>query len=103
VSDTDGIGNILQASGTTAAASSAASAPAGAAPRPRTSSLSPSFAAVAGDATSVTLAGGLISRASQGSDVRFEKVVALREAIEAGTYRVSASALANSLLLAMIE
>jgi len=44
---------------------------------------------IADDETQVSLAGMLISQASTGSDVRFEKVAALRRRIEAGTYDVA--------------
>jgi flagellar biosynthesis anti-sigma factor FlgM len=53
---------------------------------------------IAMDAEKVRLAGALISQASQGSDVRFEKVTALREAIAAGTYRVDCASLADKLI-----
>jgi len=57
--------------------------------------------ALAGDEAKVRLVGMLISQASMGSDVRFEMVAALREAIEAGTYRVAASDLAAKLMLTL--
>jgi flagellar biosynthesis anti-sigma factor FlgM len=46
----------------------------------------------------VSLAGALISQASTGSDVRFEKVAALRRKIEAGTYDVAAEDVAEKLM-----
>ena len=53
---------------------------------------------IAEDPAKLRLAGRLISWATAGSDVRFEKVAALRQAIEAGTYKVSAAELAEKLM-----
>lgn len=53
---------------------------------------------IADDETQVSLAGRLISQASTGSDVRFEKVAALRRRIEAGTYEVAAEDVAEKLM-----
>ena len=53
---------------------------------------------IADDETQVSLAGMLISQASGGSDVRFEKVAALRRRIEAGTYDVAAEDVAEKLM-----
>ena len=53
---------------------------------------------IADDETQVSLAGMLISQASGGSDVRFEKVAALRRRIEAGTYEVAAEDVAEKLM-----
>ena len=53
---------------------------------------------IADDETQVSLAGALISQASTGSDVRFEKVAALRRKIEAGTYDVAAEDVAEKLM-----
>jgi flagellar biosynthesis anti-sigma factor FlgM len=53
---------------------------------------------IADDAEKVSLAGMLISQASTGSDVRFEKVAALRRKIEAGTYSVAAEDVADKLM-----
>ncbi len=56
---------------------------------------------IADDAAKVTLFGALISRASTGSDVRFEKVAALRQKIEAGTYGVAAEDVAHKMVREM--
>jgi negative regulator of flagellin synthesis FlgM len=53
---------------------------------------------IAGDSEQVSVAGMLISQASTGSDVRFEKVAALRRRIEAGTYSVDAEDVAEKLM-----
>jgi len=53
---------------------------------------------IADDLAKVTLAGELISRASTGSDVRFGKVAALRQKIEAGTYGVPAANVAAKMM-----
>jgi hypothetical protein len=52
----------------------------------------------AGEPAKLRLAGGLIARALRGSVVRFEKVLALRKAIAAGTYVVAAADLADRLM-----
>ena len=57
---------------------------------------------IAMDAEMVGLAGALISQAAQGSDVRFEKVAALREAIASGTYSVSSASLADKLMSVLL-
>ena len=44
------------------------------------------------------MVGMLISQANTGSDVRFEKVAALRRKIEAGTYKVDAEDVAEKLM-----
>jgi flagellar biosynthesis anti-sigma factor FlgM len=53
---------------------------------------------IADDEAQVKLAGMLISQASTGSDVRFEKVAALRQKIAAGTYCVPAANVAEKLM-----
>ena len=60
--------------------------------------LSSGVGEIADDETQVSLAGMLISQASTGSDVRFEKVAALRRRIEAGTYDVDAEDVAEKLM-----
>ena len=57
--------------------------------------------AIADDEEKVSAAGILISQASTGGDVRFEKVNALRNAIEAGTYAVPAENVAQKLMNGM--
>jgi negative regulator of flagellin synthesis FlgM len=56
---------------------------------------------IADDSEQVSMAGMLISQASGGSDVRFEKVAALRRKIEAGTYNVTAEDVAEKLMDSM--
>lgn len=53
---------------------------------------------MASDSAQVSLAGMLISKASKGSDVRFEKVASLRQAIKAGKYHVSSADLAEMMM-----
>jgi anti-sigma28 factor (negative regulator of flagellin synthesis) len=53
---------------------------------------------IADDEAQVSLAGMLISQASVGSDVRFEKVAALRRKIDAGRYGVAAEDVAEKLI-----
>ncbi|HEV2618580.1 MAG TPA: flagellar biosynthesis anti-sigma factor FlgM, partial [Acidobacteriaceae bacterium] len=58
---------------------------------------------IASDSAKVSLAGAMLSQATTGSDVRFEKVAALRQSIEAGTYDVSSSAVASKLVDSMLK
>ena len=53
---------------------------------------------IADDEAQVSMVGMLISQANTGSDVRFEKVAALRRRIEAGTYDVAAEDVAEKLM-----
>jgi negative regulator of flagellin synthesis FlgM len=53
---------------------------------------------IAMDTAKVSMAGSLISRATRSSDVRFEKVAALQQAIAAGTYSVSSASVAEKLM-----
>lgn len=53
---------------------------------------------IAEDPATLCLAGKLISWATAGNDVRFERVASLRQAIEAGTYNVSSAELADKLI-----
>jgi anti-sigma28 factor (negative regulator of flagellin synthesis) len=53
---------------------------------------------IAEDPEKLCLAGRLISWATAGNEVRFEKVAALRQAIEAGKYNVSSADLADKLI-----
>jgi len=53
---------------------------------------------IADDEEQVRLAGALLSQASTGSDVRFEKVAALRQKIETGTYGIPAEDVAKTLM-----
>ncbi|MDR3746528.1 MAG: flagellar biosynthesis anti-sigma factor FlgM [Acidobacteriaceae bacterium] len=53
---------------------------------------------IARDSAQLKLAGTLISQASKGSDVRFEKVASLRQAIKAGKFHVSAGEVAEKLV-----
>jgi negative regulator of flagellin synthesis FlgM len=55
------------------------------------------------DTAKVSLAGAMISQATRGSDVRFDKVAALQQAIAAGTYSVSSASLADKLIGALLK
>jgi negative regulator of flagellin synthesis FlgM len=67
------------------------------------SSRSAAADAVATDSAKVSLAGAMLSEASNGSDVRFEKVAALRQSIEAGTYNVSSANVASKLVDSLLR
>ena len=53
---------------------------------------------VANDSANVSLAGAMLSQASTGSDVRFDKVAALQQSIQAGTYGVPSARVAAKLM-----
>jgi hypothetical protein len=54
--------------------------------------------AIAEDPAKLRLAGRLISWATAGNDVRFEKVASLRQSIQEGTYGVTSADLAPKLM-----
>jgi flagellar biosynthesis anti-sigma factor FlgM len=56
---------------------------------------------IASDSAKVSLAGAMLSQASTGSDVRFDKVAALQQSIQAGTYGVPAANVAGKLIEAL--
>jgi anti-sigma28 factor (negative regulator of flagellin synthesis) len=58
-------------------------------------------AEIADDLAEVSLAGELISMASRMNEVRFGRVAALRQAIEAGTYGVGAGDVAERVMESM--
>jgi anti-sigma28 factor (negative regulator of flagellin synthesis) len=58
--------------------------------------------AIAEDPAKLRLAGRLISRSTTTSDIRFDKVATLRQAIEAGTYKVSSADLAEKLVQSLL-
>jgi flagellar biosynthesis anti-sigma factor FlgM len=58
---------------------------------------------IASDSAKVSLAGAMLSQATTGSDVRFEKVAALRQSIEAGTYNVSSADVASKLVDSLLK
>jgi negative regulator of flagellin synthesis FlgM len=53
---------------------------------------------IASDSAKVSLAGAMLSQASTGSDVRFDKVAALQQSIQAGTYGVTSADVAGRLI-----
>ena len=53
---------------------------------------------IASDSAKVSLAGAMLSEATTGSDVRFEKVAALRQSIEADTYAIPSADVASRLV-----
>jgi flagellar biosynthesis anti-sigma factor FlgM len=58
---------------------------------------------IAMDTAKVSLAGSMISQAMRGSDVRFERVAALQQAIAAGTYSVSSASVAEKLMGVLLK
>ena len=55
------------------------------------------------DATKLSSASGLVSQSVAGSDVRTDKVAALRQAISDGTYNVPASDVATSIIASLLS
>jgi flagellar biosynthesis anti-sigma factor FlgM len=53
---------------------------------------------IASDSANVSLAGAMLSQASSGSDVRFDKIAALRQSMAAGTYGVTSASIAGKLI-----
>jgi negative regulator of flagellin synthesis FlgM len=68
--------------------------------RTEAATLTPSGAVnvIASDSAKVSLAGAMLSQASTGSDVRFDKVAALQQSIGAGTYGVTSTNIAGKLI-----
>jgi negative regulator of flagellin synthesis FlgM len=60
-------------------------------------------AGLAGDRATLSNTGSEVSQAAAGSDVRMDKVAAVRAALAAGTYNVPASAVAGKVIDAMLE
>jgi flagellar biosynthesis anti-sigma factor FlgM len=61
----------------------------------------PAVDEIACDSAKVSLAGAMLSQAAAGSDVRFDKVAALRQSIEAGTYAPTPEAVATRLIASL--
>jgi len=59
--------------------------------------------AVQTDHADLSAAGGALSRALEGSDVRMEKVQALQQAIASGSYHVSSSDVADKLIQSLMD
>jgi negative regulator of flagellin synthesis FlgM len=55
------------------------------------------------DQTTLSATAGLVAQALQGSDTRSEKVASLQQAIAAGNYSVSSSAVADKIIRSMSE
>jgi negative regulator of flagellin synthesis FlgM len=55
------------------------------------------------DQTTLSATAGLVAQALGGSDVRFEKVASLQQAIAAGSYGVSSSEVADKIIQSLSE
>lgn len=101
MSYTDGIGNLRKAIDAIAPAETKptqqVSGP-GAASKDNASA-----SAVQSDRADLSATGALISKALEGSDVRTEKVQALRQAIASGSYQVSSSDVADKLIQSLLD
>lgn len=86
----------------TAAAAIPASARTGATARAATPA-SQTIDSIASDSANVSLAGAMLSQASTGSDVRFDKVAALQQSIAAGTYGVTSANVAGKLIESLLK
>ena len=75
--------------------------PAPAATQPR-STAATGGSALASDSATLSSAGSEVSLTAAESDVRMDKVASIQAALEAGTYNVSASAVASKVVDAML-
>jgi negative regulator of flagellin synthesis FlgM len=55
------------------------------------------------DSAKLSAAGGMASQATDTSDVRMDKVAALQQAIASGSYRVSASDVADKMVESLLK
>jgi negative regulator of flagellin synthesis FlgM len=99
MSYTNGIGNTPQLSTpiTTAATTPWANV------TPRSGGLVSDTNLLADDRTRFSAAASLISQPASDSDVRYERVSALQQAISSGTYNVSASDVADKLIQTLVR
>jgi negative regulator of flagellin synthesis FlgM len=101
--DVSGVGNNEPLSNSSPTAGVSSTSIVSSPPAPHSlSSSSSAIDEIAGDSAKVSLAGTMLSQASTGSDVRFDKVAALRQSIDAGTYSVSSASVAAKLVEAML-
>jgi negative regulator of flagellin synthesis FlgM len=108
VSYTNGIGSPQQFQQVPSAAEPAASSSANRTAKTEAGAASVSASATFGNAVpvdeaKVSTAAGMIAQAMSGSDVRTEKVAALQQAIDAGTYSVSSSDVADKVIGSMLR
>jgi negative regulator of flagellin synthesis FlgM len=64
---------------------------------------SPAPVTVRADQATVSTIGTLVAKASEGSDVRYDKVAALQSAISSGSYNVSSSAVAGKIVDSLVK
>jgi len=97
----NGIGDLKQALSTAVAVSGAK-----AATRPEsvsTASPNASDYRMKADEASLSTTSGLLAQSLEGSDVRIDKVEALRQAIAAGTYNVSSGDVADKIVQSLTK
>jgi negative regulator of flagellin synthesis FlgM len=70
---------------------------------PQSGSLVTDTNSLSDDQTSLSTAGSLIAQPSADSDVRFDRVSALQQAISTGTYNISSSDVANKLIQTLVR
>lgn len=102
MSYTDGIGNLQQVLGSIATTETKPAQQVPAAGNEAQQSGAAS-ASVQADHADLSTAGGLISKALEGSDVRSDKVAALQQAIASGSYNVSSSDVADKLIQTLMD
>lgn len=90
--DVDGLKSILGVQSQTPATTAASKA----------SQTTAGSAAIATDQATVSSAASSVSQAASSSDVRLDKVAAVKSALEAGTYHVPASAVASKVVDSML-
>ena len=100
MSYTNGIGNMPPVSG---AATQATNHVADAARTNRQDAIAAHATASHADHTDLSSAGAVVAQALQGSDVRADKVAALKEAIDSGNYQVSSSDVAGKMIDSLLR
>ncbi len=73
------------------------------APQRGKSETAPEPASLTSDRATLSSAGGVVAQSAQDDGVRSAKVAEIQAALQAGTYSVPASAVASSLVDAMLE
>jgi negative regulator of flagellin synthesis FlgM len=73
------------------------------APAPGTSGAAPVQNEIPGDRATLSSAASEVSQAASGESVRMEKVLAVQQALAAGTYNVPASAVASKVIDSMLS
>jgi negative regulator of flagellin synthesis FlgM len=73
------------------------------APTPSSSGATPGQSEILGDRATLSSAANEVSQAASGEGVRMDKVLAVQQALAAGTYNVPASAVASKVIDSMLS